>query len=323
MAIDQTYPDLIAVDWGTTNLRAYALDSSGRILNSLAQPRGVLTLAREDYRGIVEGLIREFAPGGQGVPVLLAGMVGSNRGWIETPYVPCPVFLDELADELVPIEGLSTPAFLVPGVSSAEDEMPDVMRGEETQIFGALAMLGERFVTPGMLCLPGTHTKWATADEGGIVSFRTTMSGELFDLIQRHSILAQTLAGNGPIPFDPIAFEEGADMAFEGLLLSGLFSVRARAILTDMPPAYAHNFVSGLIIGADVAEGADAESEDPLLVVASEDVARRYAHALKAYDIEVTAVDAARAFVAGAIAIAAAAGIAGEIDDEDDLEEDE
>ena len=163
------------------------------------------------------------------LPMLMAGMIGSNRGWVEAPYVPCPAGLPELAARLHWIE--AERAAIVPGVAYETDGAADVMRGEEVQLLGAFA---EGWIGPdSTLCHPGTHNKWVRLEDGRIAAFRTVMTGELFSLLKEHSILADLLAA----PAEPgRAFEAGVRHGLDGEdLTAELFSVRARALLGKAP----------------------------------------------------------------------------------------
>jgi len=174
----------IAVDWGTTNRRAYRLDRTGACDDEFEDGQGVLSVAPGGFPEAVAEIRRRLGD----LPLLLAGMVGSNRGWVEAPYVRCPAGLDDLAASLVwPGERQA----IVPGVSFVGDGRADVMRGEEVQLLGAVA--AGHVPADALVCHPGTHNKWVVVEDGRIASFRTVMTGELFNLLRQHSILADLL----------------------------------------------------------------------------------------------------------------------------------
>ena len=176
----------IAVDWGTTNRRAYRIDSSGKQTDEFEDGKGVLSVPDGGFPAAVAEIRERLGD----KPLLLAGMVGSNRGWNEAPYVPCPAGIDDLAAKLV---WASEREAIVPGVSYIGDGRADVMRGEEVQLLGAVAA---GLVDPdALVCHPGTHNKWALLRRGNIHDFRTVMTGELFSLLKEHSILADLLQG--------------------------------------------------------------------------------------------------------------------------------
>src|SRR6476469_4083370 len=210
----------IAVDWGTTNRRAYRLDPSGKCVDEFEDHKGILSVIEGNF----EGAVAEIRDRLGDHPFLLAGMIGSNRGWKEAPYVPCPVGIDEIAKALVwPSEREA----IVPGVSYLGNGRADVMRGEEVQLLGAVAA---GLVDPtGLVCHPGTHNKWATLRQGKIHRFRTVMTGELDNLLKEHSILSDLLQGEVE-PND--AFKQAVRQALDDPALSAdLFAVRARVLL--------------------------------------------------------------------------------------------
>ena len=177
----------IAVDWGTTNRRGYRIGADGALADSFEDEKGVLSVPAGGFPAAVAEIRERLGDW----PILFAGMVGSNRGWVEAPYVACPAGFQDLASRLVWVEpGRSA---IVPGVSIDAGEAADVMRGEEMQILGALASgsIGPDCV----VCHPGTHNKWIRLEGGCIATFRTVMTGEMFNLLREHSILADLLAG--------------------------------------------------------------------------------------------------------------------------------
>jgi 2-dehydro-3-deoxygalactonokinase len=228
------------------------------------------------------------------LPMLMAGMVGSNRGWIEAPYVPCPAALPDLAAGLCWIEGERTA--IVPGVAFDSGEAADVMRGEEVQVLGAVA---EGWIgADSTLCHPGTHNKWVRLAQGRIAAFRTVMTGEIFSLLKEHSILADLLGG----PAEPgPAFEAGVRHGLEqDDLTAELFSVRARALLGKARREEAGAYVSGLLIGADLKVGLGLASEGEIVAMGRPDLTRLFEAALAVAGRPVRIVDGEAAFLAGA-----------------------
>ncbi|MDB5717548.1 MAG: 2-dehydro-3-deoxygalactonokinase [Sphingomonas bacterium] len=287
----------VAVDWGTTNRRAYAIDAAGQVVDSDKADAGVLAIAPGGFPAEVAKLRARFG----GLPLLMAGMVGSNRGWIETPYVACPATLADLAAKLCHAE--PGWAAIVPGLSILDGDRADVMRGEEVQIFGAIALgaVAERTT----ICHPGTHTKWIAVERARITDFRTIMTGELFALIRAHSILAPLLAGEA-VP--GAAFRAGVERGFAtGALGAELFSIRARALLGRSEAADAPSFASGLLIGCDLRSGVP-DGQDEAVVVGSPTLTRLYAEALRHIGRRPREIDGAAAFVAGMRAIAETIG---------------
>lgn len=281
----------LAIDWGTTNRRVYAIDAGGGVVATERDDHGILAMAGDDFAGEIAGVRMRFGD----LPVLCAGMVGSNRGWATVPYLPCPADLSALAGALHWIEPGRTA--IVPGVSTVTGGRGDVMRGEEVQLLGAVAA----GLVPGdaLLCQPGTHCKWAQMAGGAIADFRTTMTGELFAMLRTHSLLAETIGG---AVSDGASFRDGAVDAAEGRLLGELFGVRASGLLGLRKPKDAASYASGLLIGSDVREQGLLPDEIVHLL-ASGDLAALYAAAIEAVGAHVVVLDSHRAFVAGINAI--------------------
>jgi 2-dehydro-3-deoxygalactonokinase len=279
----------IAVDWGTTNRRAWRLDRAGAVAGELEDDQGILAVPEGGFHEAVAQVRARLGD----LPMLMAGMIGSNRGWVEAPYVPCPAGLPELASNLHWIE--AERAAIVPGVAYDSDSVADVMRGEEVQLLGAFA---EGWIGPdSALCHPGTHNKWVRLEDGRIAAFRTIMTGELFNLLKEHSILADLLAG----PAEPgPAFEAGVRHGLEqGDLTAELFSVRARTLLGKAPREEAAAYVSGLLIGADLKIGMRLAGENEVVVVGRPELTRLFCAALDAAGRPSRQIDGEAAFLAG------------------------
>ena len=284
----------IAVDWGTTNRRAYRIDSSGECRDEFEDSEGVLSIAdHSGFTGAV-GQIRERL-GDQ--PMLLAGMIGSNRGWKEAPYVPCPAGLDDLAARLV---WAGEQEAIVPGVSYVGDNRADVMRGEEVQLLGAV--VSGRVGPDALVCHPGTHNKWAQLGGGAIRSFRTVMTGELFSLLKDHSILSDLLTGDVE-PND--TFRSAARYALRNdALPAELFAVRARVLLGQAEKKDAASYTSGLLIGTDVRIGLSQSSAEDVVVIGRPDLTRLYSAAIAEAERRPTELDGEKCFLSGIVEIA-------------------
>ena len=278
----------IAVDWGTTNRRAYRVWPDGALADEMEDDSGILSVPAGGFGAAVAEIRARLGD----LPLLLAGMVGSNRGWAEAPYVPCPAGLPELAGALKWVE--PERVAIVPGVCSADPA--DVMRGEEVQILGAY---GEEIIAAdALVCHPGTHNKWIRLDDGRITGFRTVMTGELFSLLKAHSILSDLLAL--PAERDE-AFEAGVRRGLEGEdLTAELFSVRARVLLGTAAREDAASYTSGLLIGADLCTGLRFAGEAEIVVMARPELSRLYARALRAAGRAAREIDGETAFLAGA-----------------------
>ncbi|MGE5562983.1 MAG: 2-dehydro-3-deoxygalactonokinase [Bacillota bacterium] len=278
----------IAVDWGTTNRRAYRLDESGSCAAEFEDSEGVLSVPAGGFPEAIGEIRKRLGD----LPLLLAGMVGSNRGWKEAPYVPCPAGMDELAAGLVWVGEREA---IVPGVSYTGDGRADVMRGEEVQVLGAVAA---GLVGPdALVCHPGTHNKWTVLHQGKIQSFRTVMTGELFSLLKEHSILADLLQKEVE-PND--VFKGAAHQAiFHESLPAGLFSVRASVLLGKMKKEDAASFTSGLLIGTDVRIGLTYPTGAQVMVMGRPELTRLYAAAVGEAGRGAVELDGEQCFLAG------------------------
>jgi len=278
----------IAVDWGTTNRRAYLIDKSGKCTNEFEDSKGVLSVPADGFPDAVAEIRQRLGD----KPLLLAGMVGSNRGWKEAPYVPCPAGLDNLAKALVWVGDREA---VVPGVSYQGNDRADVMRGEEVQLLGAVAAGS---VDPdGLVCHPGTHNKWATLLHGKIDEFRTVMTGELFSLLKEHSILSDLLQGKVEAND---AFKGAARYAiFNEALPAELFGVRARVLLGKLKKEDAASYASGLLIGADVRVGLSYPTGAEIKIIGRPELTSLYAAAIGQAERTAVELDGERAFLAG------------------------
>ncbi|WP_116090529.1 2-dehydro-3-deoxygalactonokinase [Sphingomonas crusticola] len=285
---------LVTIDWGTTNRRIFALDGAGEVISREADALGVTAVRPGGFPGMMHAL---RATHGDRL-FLLAGMIGSNRGWIEVPYLPCPVTLADLAEQLAWVEPGRTA--IVPGACVSGTGRVDVMRGEEVQMLGAAAA---GLVPPDAgLCHPGTHAKWAQLKGGALVDFRTVMTGELFALLRTHSILAAQM--DRPV-VDGEAFRDGVQHGFfERALTADLFGTRAQILLGRLQPQDAASYVSGLLIGADVAIGLEIVPAGPVALIGDPALTRLYGAALDHIGRDYREIDGEQAFLAGIRAIA-------------------
>lgn len=293
-------PDWIAVDWGGSHLRAWAMAGE----TELAERHSDDGIGRTPRERLPEALARLIGPwlDGGTLSVLACGMVGARQGWTEAAYraVPCAPVGGSPAEATDP-EGRFA-LTIVPGLSQAAP--PDVMRGEETQIAGFLR-LNPGF--DGVLCLPGTHSKWAHVSAGEVVSFRTFMTGELFALLAGQSVLRHTLAGEG---WDETAFADGvsATLSRPERLASDLFALRAEALLSDLPAAEGRSRLSGLLIGAELAAARPYWLGQAVAVVGADALGRAYVAALAAQGLSAVQAEAGAMTRAGLIAARHLAG---------------
>ena len=278
----------IAVDWGTTNRRAYRLDSVGKCVDEFEDDKGVLSVPNDGFATAIQDIRQRLGD----LPLLLAGMIGSNRGWKEAPYIPTPAGLDELSRSLV---WAGDREAIVPGVSYLSNGRADVMRGEEVQVLGAIAA---GLIDPdGLVCHPGTHNKWVTLRNGKITGFRTVMTGELFNLLKERSILSDLL--QGPVEAND-EFKQAARWAIDNEALPAeLFSVRARVLLGQAKKEDAPSYASGLLVGSDVRIGLSLPTGAQIGVIGRPELTRLYAAAVGEASRDATEFDGERCFLAG------------------------
>jgi 2-dehydro-3-deoxygalactonokinase len=275
---------LIAVDWGTSSLRGALLDGDGTVLEEVSAPAGILAVPAGGFAAVFAQHFGRWQHA-TGALCLVAGMAGSRQGWQEAPYCACPAGFADIASQLHWIE--PGRIALVPGLSCEENGVPDVMRGEETQVFGALDLLG---LGEARVVLPGTHSKWVQVTDRRIVSLRTFMTGELYALLRQHSILARTLPqSDGELDAD--AFRSGLAHARDSAsLLHAAFSVRTLALFERLPSHAMPSYLSGLVIGDELRAQGLASSTAPVVVIGSPVLAARYQLALDWLGIAATTV---------------------------------
>jgi len=287
-------PDWIAADWGTTNLRVWAMDGAGRVLARADSEDGMGRLDRAGYEPALLRLVAPWLPARGSVAVVACGMVGSRQGWVEAPYraVPCPPFgpgplaRPQCRDPRLRVH-------VIPGLR--QDAPADVMRGEETQIAGFLAR-NPGF--DGVLCLPGTHSKWVLVSAGEVVAFQTFMTGEIFALLTRQSVLRHSTEGAG---WDGAAF---AGAVSEGLshperVAASLFTLRAEGLLHGLAPDRARARLSGLLVGAELAGARAYWLGQRVAVIGSARLAGIYAEALGLQGLEAETADVEAMTLAG------------------------
>lgn len=253
---------VIAVDWGTSSFRAYRLDADGGIVERRETPSGILRVRGGDFATALEAEIGPWLQRDPDALVVMSGMIGSRQGWRELPYVACPATPEEVAEGLERVDWGEGEAWIVPGLlDESRPGQPDVMRGEETQVFGALKSLPDG---GGLICLPGTHSKWVRVGKGAIEGFATYMTGEVYDLLQSHSILSRLMT-KGAVAVDRW-FLEGVALGQAGGLLNRLFSARSRALTGDLPEDEVRSYLSGLLIGDELASAVPDEAVEVHLI---------------------------------------------------------
>jgi 2-dehydro-3-deoxygalactonokinase len=301
-----TSGQFLAVDWGTTNVRAWRLDEGGAVLRKADFPLGVSQLGPGEAAARFESDIRP-ALGAETAPALLCGMIGSTLGWANAPYLDCPVSLARLAGSLLEV---APGVRIVPGLTCGGLIGPDLMRGEETQVLGWQAADPARLRGSHLICHPGTHAKWVRIAEGAVTSFVTAMTGELYELLGSHGVLMFS-PPPGDDDFDAEAFDQGAAAAGDGgALASRLFGLRGLTVSGRLPAAAAPSWLSGLLIGAEIAALwplVAVADERVVHLVGSQRLCERYARVLTPRGVGCEIADGETAAIAGLTRIWAAA----------------
>ncbi|MBP2316703.1 2-dehydro-3-deoxygalactonokinase [Azospirillum soli] len=300
-----TRPVLLALDWGTSSLRAFLMDASGAIVDQRASAHGIQNLPVAGIAGFERAfaeLCGDWLSRWPGLPVVAGGMVGSAQGWKEAPYVACPADTQSLASRAVSVDSaLGVPILIAPGLMFAPDEdapdggAPDVIRGEEIQIAGALAE-HPTWASQACMAMPGTHSKWVRIKDGRIVGFATYMTGELFAVLCKHSILGRLMPEG--VPADAAAaaaaFVSGVQAARDsrpGDLPHQLFATRTLGLTRRMAPELLKDYLSGLLIGHELVSGSARmqealDGDTPLLLIGEGALCRRYGQALSVLGIK-------------------------------------
>ncbi|HBC8646911.1 TPA: 2-dehydro-3-deoxygalactonokinase [Citrobacter koseri] len=281
----------IAIDWGSTNLRAW-LYQGDKCLESRQSEAGVTRLKGKSPEAVLAEVTQNWRD--SATPVVMAGMVGSNVGWKIAPYLPVPAHFSAIGEQLTSV---GDKIWIIPGLCVSRDDNHNVMRGEETQLLGA------RTLSPSSVyVMPGTHSKWVRADNAQIHDFRTVMTGELHHLLLRYSLVG---AGLPKQETSPVAFTAGLERGLATpAILPQLFEVRASHVLGTLPRAQVSEFLSGLLIGAEVATLSESFDARQITIVAGDALAERYQQAFSAIGRHATVVSGEKAFQAGIRSIA-------------------
>lgn len=296
---------LIGLDWGTSSLRAYLLGDTGAILERRDSALGIMKVENGDFAGALEQVCGDWLRAHMEAPLLLSGMVGSKQGWLEAPYCGCPADASAIAAALAPLPLPGRRARIVPGLSFLNDAgVPDVMRGEETQIIGAIPSSGNHLAV-----LPGTHSKWAWVDDGAVRRFASFMTGEVYAALTGHTILGRLMRTGAP--HDAGAFARGVRYGMEApqALLSRAFSARTLGLFGELGEAALPSYLSGLLIGSEIGGAlAMAPPPDEVTLLGSAALTQRYVEAFAIAGIKTAAGDHDCA-AAGLWRIAQAAGL--------------
>ncbi|MBP2161861.1 MULTISPECIES: 2-dehydro-3-deoxygalactonokinase [Asticcacaulis] len=292
-------PALLAADWGTTNFRLFLFSADGEIIARHNANIGLKNLGVLSFEQALSSVMKEdFAR--PDLPILLSGMVGSRTGWKEAPYVPCPAGAKEIVAGIVDAPSDRLKVKIVPGLSADADHpgIKNVMRGEETQIFGLSQKHGD-----GVFVLPGTHCKWAVVHDGTIQGFSSYMTGEMFQVLKRHSILGDLMENDVD---DEAAFTLGVDRAMaDKSFLSLVFSARTEGLFGNIKPESLSSYLSGLLIGSEIRAESLRHGIRPVTLIGAGSLITLYKRALNHTGFtDVTEIDGDEASSAGLWALA-------------------
>lgn len=290
-----TNPDMLICDWGSTHLRAYRVDRGGEILGRHESEWGSKALAGKGSEAYREALTAAMGSTGASTActIRISGMAGSKKGWVETAYLPTPAGRNDIASNFISLSD-SDDTRLYGGLKHTnQDGSMDVMRGEEIQILGVIA----KHPNAHLICLPGTHSKWADVHDGHITSFRTHMTGDLFHSLSKDSIFAEQVSSTD---FDSEGFLQGCRMAQQGIGLDDLFRLRTAYVFGEIAEDAFHSCLSGFLIANEI------RAQDPtgeVFVCGSDALAASYAHALQEFSVNTTVIDSEAATIQGHLSI--------------------
>lgn len=291
-----TAAQLIAIDWGSSKFRAYLLDRNYALLEKIETDDGLLHTGRAPSELLYKNC-QPWLEQHPGIPVIMSGTVGGNIGWINTHYMKCPISIEDLINEPVAVENsFGTNIKIVPGVTGESlSGAADVMRGEEVQVFGALAAHNQ---ASGLICLPGTHSKWVTAKANRIVDITSFMSGEFYHIARKKSSISSVVDKTA---FDEDSFMQGLITAEkQGGILHHLFSARANFLVESDNYVSSSSYLSGVIIGSEIREALRIfEDISELILVANPELNRNYTCALEHRGIKISALSSQDAFIKG------------------------
>ena len=283
-------PAYVAVDWGTSSFRLWLVDRAGQVLAERRSDEGMLAAAKTGFPAVLQShLAAVEAP--DHLPVLICGMAGAKTGWVEAGYVDTPAPLAAILKQAVRVPAQARDIRILPGIAQRDVSAPDVMRGEETQLLGAL---GFEAAGEALVCMPGTHSKWVRVKGGIVEGFSTFMTGELFSVVSRETILSLAVAGADEAE-DVASFKAAVKAAHAAPPFAAnlLFTARSRQLLFGGTPAAARETLSGTLIGVELAAGlSGAVPEAGVTLIASGRLAMLYRHAFDALSVTVHPVDA-------------------------------
>lgn len=292
--------DWVAVDWGTSNLRAWGIGQGGEVLFHRHSDRGMGRLSQDEFAPALLEVLGDAAQARSGaLDVVICGMAGARQGWLEAPYLEAPTDLQGLLLGAVhpAVPGGAVRVSILPGVCQRAGD-DNVMRGEETQLLGLAALLPG---FDGIVCMPGTHSKWAQLTGTRIDYFSTAMTGEMYEVLRLHSVLRHSLTGNLESPERALGFLAGAS---DGLdhpeqLLGMLFRVRASSLLSGKQPSWCAGYLSGLLIGTEIGSNRHQITDKPVPLIGSPALCELYQQVLGMIGAKSSLQDATEIVLAG------------------------
>ncbi|MGR5338995.1 2-dehydro-3-deoxygalactonokinase [Vibrio astriarenae] len=289
----------LIIDWGTTNFRAFAMTEHGREIERIEKHIGLLSIENGQFSEALKQVLSEWITDYQRLPIVMAGMVGSQQGWHDVPYVKTPASFEGITEKAFSFElEWGAKATIYPGIKhkNAQSQF-DVMRGEEVQLIGAKALLGKDSFHA---VLPGTHSKYANVTDGVIQSFSTYMTGEIFSVLSKHTILGKDL-GPSKAQFDSVAFLKGVEESNVESLTNQLFLARTHRLFKQLNNDDVLDYLSGLLIGHEVKSiiGYINCRKEPLNLIGSYQLSKKYEMALNALGFISQVLDGEECFIAG------------------------
>ena len=286
----------VGVNWGSTNFRAFLIGADGAAIDEHSAPAGVVALDRDGMAGMMNELAARWPNSG---PVYASGMIGSNVGWIEVPYAEAPAGCAKLARSAIPAQIGNVSLHIVPGIACRRsfDGEPDILRGEEIELIGLAALRG----SDGWVALPGTHTKWARLEQGRIVDFFTSMSGEIFDRLTTKGLLASVVAdeaADGPVFLEGVAAGRARRLSLSVLL----FGARAQVVRGVLAKVDAASYIRGLLIGSEIADALTVYptlSDAVVPLIGNRALCTLYASALRAASVSTELIESREACLRG------------------------
>lgn len=286
-------PDFIGIDWGSTAFRAWAMTLEGEILDSQTSEKGLKSVTDDQFAAVIQEACGSWMKSAPGIPIVMCGMVGSKAGWKETTYAACPTSTQSLIQQAVTFDIDGHQVAILPGAcAQGQAGNSDVMRGEEIQLLGAVTAAG---LSTAEVCIPGTHCKWAQLQDGILMGFQTFVTGELFQLLRKQSLVGALADGD---TFDAQAFHDGLKRSQTDVLSHAVFAARANVLCASMQPGQVSSYLSGVLIGAEIGARNLAKGT-PIVLMATGLLSDRYAEAFKVFGIDAQMIEAKVATRAG------------------------